>query len=278
MYHGEKVPGFPCHPHRGFETVTIVRNGYVDHSDSMGAAGRYGQGDVQWMTAGAGVQHAEMFPLLDAIHANRTELFQIWLNLPARSKLVAPHFKMIWASQIPKREVVDEAGGKTRVSVVAGSFAELMPPEPPPDSFASAATSDVAIWMIRMDPQAKFTLPPARPKTNRTLYFFAGSALRVGSREIPRGHLVEVRPDVPITLQAGDEVIEILLLQGQPIGEPVVQHGPFVMNSREEIVQTIQEFQRTEFGGWPWQRRDQVHPIEQGRFALHADGRKESPT
>ena len=92
MYHGEKVPGFPNHPHRGFETVTVVRRGFVDHSDSMGAAGRYGSGDVQWMTAGAGVQHAEMFPLIESGKENTLELFQIWLNLPAASKMVQPHF------------------------------------------------------------------------------------------------------------------------------------------------------------------------------------------
>jgi redox-sensitive bicupin YhaK (pirin superfamily) len=129
-----------------------------------------------------------------------------------------------------------------------------------------------------MDPQAMFNLPPARSGTNRTLYFFAGSALRIGTREIPRSYLVEVRPDVPLTLYAGEDAVELLLLQGRPIGEPVVQHGPFVMNSREEIVQTIREFQQTEFGGWPWTRRDPVHASDQGRFALHSDGRKETPT
>lgn len=277
MYHGERVPGFPCHPHRGFETVTIVRHGYVDHTDSMGAAGRYGQGDVQWMSAGGGVKHAEMFPLLDREHPNRTELFQIWLNLRARNKLTAPHFKMIWAEQVPSHQVVDEDGRTTLLTVVAGTFGGIEPPSPPPDSWASEADSDVAIWTLWMAPRAKFTLPKARVGTNRTLYVFAGAGLRIGSREIPPSHLVEVKPDMDLTLQSGDEAIEILLLQGRPIGEPVVQHGPFVMNSREEIVQTIHDYQQSEFGGWPWQRSDPVHAVEQGRFALHEDGRRETP-
>ena len=95
MYHGMVVPGFPAHPHRGFETVTIVRKGLIDHSDSLGAAARYGGGDVQWLTAGSGVVHAEMFPLLDRAAPNPLELFQIWLNLAAADKMVDPHFTML---------------------------------------------------------------------------------------------------------------------------------------------------------------------------------------
>src|SRR5262245_59516556 len=101
MYHGLTVPGFPQHPHRGFETVTIARRGLIDHSDSLGAAARFGRGDVQWLTAGAGIVHSEMFPLLDASGPNPVELFQIWLNLPAEDKLVPPHFAMLWGPQIP---------------------------------------------------------------------------------------------------------------------------------------------------------------------------------
>ena len=96
MYHGQEVPGFPNHPHRGFETVTYVRKGLIDHSDSLGAAARFGRGDVQWLTAGAGVVHSEMFPLLDPNGPNTLELFQIWLNLPAKSKMVPAYFTMFW--------------------------------------------------------------------------------------------------------------------------------------------------------------------------------------
>ena len=120
MYHGDTVPGFPAHPHRGFETVTIVRQGLIDHADSLGAAARFGQGDVQWLTAGKGIVHAEMFPLLETESPNPVELFQIWLNLPARSKMAEPHFKMIWAAEVPRVHAVDDAGRATDVAVVAG--------------------------------------------------------------------------------------------------------------------------------------------------------------
>lgn len=277
MYHGRTVPGFPQHPHRGFETVTVVRKGLVDHSDSLGAAGRYGRGDVQWMTAGKGILHAEMFPLLDSAKPNPLELFQIWLNLPAKNKMVEPHFKMLWGSQIPHREVVDAAGRKTRVGLVAGTYDGQKPPAPPPNSWASQAGSDVSIWTLKMDAHATWTLPAASAGVNRTLYFYEGSGLRVGDREIPANRLVELSGDVALPLTGGDQKIELLLLQGRPIGEPVVAHGPFVMNTRAEIQQAMADYRRTQFGGWPWKSDDPVHPREQVRFARHADGHKEHP-
>ena len=105
MYHGHVVPGFPAHPHRGFETVTFVRRGLIDHSDSLGATARFGRGDVQWLTAGRGIVHSEMFPLVDRDGPNPLELFQIWLNLPAEDKLADPHFTMLWADDIPTGRV-----------------------------------------------------------------------------------------------------------------------------------------------------------------------------
>src|SRR6201747_230666 len=125
MYHGLKVPGFPSHPHRGFETVTIVRKGLTDHADSLGAAARFGGGDVQWLTAGKGIVHSEMFPLLETGQANPLELFQIWLNLPARSKMAEPHFTMLWAEDIPHRFFESGDGAVTEVAVIAGLLEEV---------------------------------------------------------------------------------------------------------------------------------------------------------
>ena len=276
MYHGRVVPGFPSHPHRGFETVTIVRRGLIDHSDSLGAAARFGRGDVQWLTAGRGVVHSEMFPLLDREQANPLELFQIWLNLPAKDKMAEPHFTMLWADEIPHRRFSDVQGAATDVSVIAGRLDDLSPPAPPPDSWASKPQSDLAIWTLKMQPGAQWTIPAgADAGVRRTLYFFKGAKAIVAGREVSGGSCIALRGDAEVVLVNGHEAAEFLLLQGRPIGEPVVQYGPFVMNTRAEIQQAFNDYQRTQFGGWPWQDDAPVHGRDPARFAKHADGRVE---
>ncbi|MGO8994572.1 MAG: pirin family protein [Polyangiaceae bacterium] len=276
MYHGGVVPGFPQHPHRGFETVTIVERGLIDHSDSLGATARFGAGDTQWLTAGEGIVHCEMFPLVETQRPNPLELFQIWLNLPSEDKLVAPHFAMLWKEAIPRFTFADDAGRATEVTVIAGSLEGKHAPSPPPRSWASRADTDVAIWTIRMQPGASWTLPAASdPRALRTLYFFRGSSLRVGDHAARAHGAIEIRSDVAVRLENGDAASEILMLQGRPIGETVVQHGPFVMNSREGIQRAFADYQRTRFGGWPWPSDEPVHPRDAGRFAKHVDGRVE---
>jgi len=275
MYHGESVPGFPQHPHRGFETVTIVRSGFVDHSDSLGAAARFGSGDVQWLTAGHGIVHAEMFPLLDREGPNPLELFQIWLNLPRTDKMVEPHFAMLWDATIPIHRVEDEAGRLTEVRIVAGRVGDARAPAPPPYSWAARDDTDVAIWSIAMAPNAVWTLPPAQPSSNRSLFVFRGAGVEIGAHAIPNSRAVAVRPDAEVTIRNGSELSELLLLQGRPIDEPVVSYGPFVMNTMGEIKQAMTEYRRTLFGGWPWPSDAPVHPRGAGRFARHANGRLE---
>ncbi len=270
MYHGDKVPGFPGHPHRGFETVTIVRRGLIDHSDSLGAAARFGGGDVQWLTAGKGIVHSEMFPLLDKANRNPLELFQIWLNLPHADKLVEPHFAMLWADGIP---VIREGGAE--ITVVAGALGDAKPLATPPRSWAARPESDVAIWTIKLAPGATWTMPAAKPGTNRTLYVFSGS-IRVEDRDIKSPTGVALDPEATVALaNPTDAPAEALLLQGKPIGEPVVQHGPFVMTTRQEIQQAFADYQKTKFGGWPWSSEAPTHPRTDGRFARHADGKTE---
>ena len=285
MYHGNPVPGFPGHPHRGFETVTVVRKGRIDHSDSLGATARFGGGDVQWLTAGRGIVHAEMFPLLDAAAPNPLELFQIWLNLPARNKMVAPHFTMFWAGDIPHFTARDAEGRTTHVTSVAGRIGPVQgapgeggPLAPPPDSWAAEPGSDVAIWTIKMAPGARWTLPAATGDgTRRSLYFFKGQSVTIAGQAIHGHAAIELRADAEAELVNGDTEAEFLVLQGRPIGEPVAQYGPFVMNTQAEIAQTMQDYRRTQFGGWPWADDAPVHGRDPARFAKHPDGREEKP-
>ena len=277
MYHGSVVPGFPQHPHRGFETVTFVRRGYIDHSDSLGATARFGRGDVQWLTAGEGIVHCEMFPLLDRDGPNPCELFQIWLNLPAADKMVEPYFTMLWDHQIPRVVSTDDAGRTTEVTVVAGTLAGTQPPQPPPSSWASRPDADVAIWHLAQEPGASWALPPAAgADTVRTLYVFEG-VVQIGEHRLEAPSGVVLRTDDPVEVTAGPAGAEALVLQGRPIGEPVAQYGPFVMNDDAGIEQAFDDYRRTGFGGWPWPTDDPVHPRDAGRFARHADGRVEHP-
>ena len=277
MYHGETVPGFPAHPHRGFETVTVVQQGFVDHADSRSAAGRYGGGDVQWMTAGRGLQHSEMFPLLSEDKENTLELFQIWLNLPAKDKMTEPAFKMLWSEDIPELREADAAGKETRVILYAGELGGLTPPAPAPDSWAADPDNHVAIWNIILPPGGEWTLPADVSGLNRRLYFYRGRGLRVDDTAMPEYHAVDLRSDAATALSnSGDEEARLLVLQGRPIGEPVARHGPFVMNRPEEIQQAFLDYQKPQFGGWPWQDPGPVHGGEFKRFARYADGREES--
>lgn len=174
MYHGQEVPGFPYHPHAGFETITLVEQGFADHSDSMGAKGRFGQGDAQWMTAGKGVLHSEMFPLVNQDKENPLLLFQIWLNLPKRSKKVEPHYKMLWHEEIPIVEEKDENGKLAKIKVIAGHYKSNKSLDPTPDSLAAEAKNDIQVWRITLEAGAEFTLPAGETKSNRVLFFLRG--------------------------------------------------------------------------------------------------------
>jgi redox-sensitive bicupin YhaK (pirin superfamily) len=275
MYHGEKIPGFPAHPHRGFETVTIVLKGFVDHSDSHGATGRYGNGDVQWMTAGSGLQHSEMFPLLNKNETNPLELFQIWLNLPPDKKFCKPYFAMLWAENIPVYREKDKNGKLTEVTVIAGNIGNTVALKPAPDSWAANPSNELCIWLIKLEANAHWTIPAASIETNRSLYFYKGSEISIAGISVNPYHSVDLLANQPIFIENGADESYLLFLQGRPINQPVVQHGPFVMNTPAEIQQAFYDYRTTQFGGWPWTRYDNVHPANKGRFAKYADGTEE---
>jgi len=277
MYHGEVVPGFPQHPHRGFETVTFVRRGVVDHSDSLGATARFGRGDVQWLTAGGGIVHCEMFPLLDPAAPNTVELFQIWLNLPAERKLADPHFSILWGEDLPVVRHGDAGGPVATVTVIAGELEGHRPPGAPPASWAADPDHDVAIWHVVLDAGASWSLPAARhDDTVRVIYCFEGDGMSVDHEHLDGSTAAVLDATGPVELSAVGPV-ECLVLQGRPIGQPVAQHGPFVMNDEAGIRRAFEDYRRTGFGGWPWPSDEPVHPADAGRFARRPDGRLEHP-
>ena len=307
MYHGSIVPGFPAHPHRGFETITYVRRGLIDHSDSLGAAARYGRGDVQWMTAGSGIVHAEMFPLLDRDDTNTLELFQIWINLPARNKMAEPYFSMFWDHDVPRLVVPTDGpmSPTAEITVIAGSPSPGVEAlSPPPDSWAADPSADVALWHLSLDAGSRWTMPAAHsPETIRVIYLFDDpnepgrrgrlvlrdsstggsgsqglSASEFSGESLDTGNGAVLRCDSPVEVSAADGRVEALVLQGRPIGEPVARYGPFVMNTDAEIQQAFSDYRRTQFGGWPWPADDPTHGVEPTRFARHADGRVEQVT
>jgi redox-sensitive bicupin YhaK (pirin superfamily) len=195
--------------------------------------------------------------------------------------MVEPHFTMLWANDIPGRVTKDANGPETSVSVIAGQLADadkpLNPLSPPPDSWAAQANSNVAIWTLRMQPGARYTLPAANTGTRRNLYFFKGQSVTVGGQSVSSHGAIELQGDVPVDLINGTEEAEFLLLQGKPIAEPVAQYGPFVMNTQAEIRQTIADYQQTQFGGWPWADPAPTHGRDPARLATHPGGRVEAP-
>ena len=277
MYHGREVPGFPKHPHRGFETITMVEQGFVDHTDSLGAKARYGAGDVQWLTAGKGIQHAEMFPLLNTDQKNPLELFQIWLNLPRASKFSTPHFSMFWNRQIPIISGVDHNGHGFEMKLIAGQYGDTRALKPPPSSWAVRHQSDFALATLTLSPRSRFKLPPTRPDTRRSLYFYRGESLQVGPQLVAVKHRIDLDHSLPIVLHNGEKTTKLLLAQSQAIGEPIARRGPFVMNEPYELTQAFRDYRKNQFGGWEWPHEAPTHGPAPTRFAQYKDGKIEKP-
>jgi redox-sensitive bicupin YhaK (pirin superfamily) len=227
------------------------------------------------MTAGKGVQHCEMFPLLYKEKENPLELFQIWLNLPKAKKMVAPHFAMLWNDAIPTFSSKDENGKTAHVRVIAGKIENVKAPDPAPNSWAADANNEVAIWTIKLEANASWKLPTASASVNRSLYFYQGGSIQIAEKNFTSHQAVELHADQEIIVKNGSAESYLLLLQGKPIGEPVVQHGPFVMNTSAEIQQAMNEYRQTEFGGWPWDTYEHVHERSKTRFAKYPDGKEE---
>jgi len=184
---------------------------------------------------------------------------------------------MLWKGQIPVIIEKDENGLENRLEIIAGQYHGESAPDPAPDSWAANADNEVAIWYMQMEAQATLILPTASKGVRRTLYFFEGDRVKINGSNVDHGNFIELEAHQTVQMDNGNREGRILLLQGRPIEEPVVNYGPFVMNTEEEIRQTFSDYRESQFGGWPWPRPDMVHPEGKGRFALHPGGREVLP-
>ena len=277
MYHGESVPGFPKHPHRGFETLTIVKKGTIDHSDSLGATARFGDGDAQWLTAGDGINHSEMFPLFNQKSINTLDFFQIWINLPSYNKRVKPNFQMFWSEQIPKINVKDSSGITSSVELISGNFEGIKSLEAPLNSWANDPNNYFAVWIINLKSKGSFVIPKTFKGINRSIYLPKDTNIQVNNDIIAANSMVELFSDQIATLKNNKGDARILMLQGRPINEQVESYGPFVMNTRSEIQEAFYDYNRTKFGGWRWPNSDPIHGPYKGRFAKLINGKIDKP-
>lgn len=228
--------GVGVHPHRGFETVTIVYEGEVAHRDSTGAGGTIGPGDVQWMTAASGILHEEFHSEAFTARGGPLEMVQLWVNLPARDKSAPPAYQTLRATDIPEVQLPDGAG---RARLIAGSLQGSTGP--------ARTVTPMQVWDLRLAAGAGATLPVPQGHT-LALVVLHGS-VRVDGRQAQAGQLLVLgREGDAARIHAVDGPATVLWLSGEPIDEPVAGYGPFVMNTREEIAQAMDDLRSGRFG------------------------------
>jgi redox-sensitive bicupin YhaK (pirin superfamily) len=216
-----------------------------------------------------------MFPLVHENKGNPLEIFQVWLNLPKVSKMVDPHFKMLWNEDIPVINHKDKSNKTTSVEVIAGKIDTIDALVPTPDSWAANPNNSVGVYTVKMEAGAHWTLPKTNSEANRSVFFYKGENVKVEGQTISSNHGIELEAGEDVVFQNGNKEAYFLILEGKPIGEPVAQHGPFVMNTQQEIREAMSDYGKTQFGGWPWTDKEVVHSREKGRFASHSNGKEE---
>jgi len=226
------IAGFPDHPHRGFETVTYMLDGRMRHWDNKGNSGLLGPGSVQWMTAGSGLVHSEMPEQQEGLMRG----FQLWINLPARDKMTPPRYQ-----DIPPEQVPEVSGGEgVRVRLLAGSLNGVSGP-------VSGIVTEPIYFDVHLDAGATFSMPLPTQHT-AFFYVYEGSAVSgEDGKKVMRGDLAILGQGGQVTIVAGSEPTRLILLAGRPLKEPVARYGPFVMNTREEIMQAFEDFNAGRF-------------------------------
>jgi len=270
----EYAPGEPkgtsWHPHRGFETVTYMIDGVMQHQDSTGGGGVITNGATQWMTAGSGILHIEAPPEELVVSGGLFHGIQLWVNLPAADKWADPRYQDIGASKVA---LLSSDDGGALLRVVAGEVAGHRGP--------GVTHTPIALLHATVSPGAEVVLP-WEPGFNALVYVLSGhGSVGVEQRPVRGGQLAVYGPGDVVRLAADGTqdgrtpALDVLVLGGRPIREPVAQYGPFVMNTRAELEQAFDDYQRTKFGGWPFPENAPVFPRTEGRFARRADGHVE---
>ncbi|HVE48907.1 MAG TPA: pirin family protein [Casimicrobiaceae bacterium] len=231
--------GVGQHPHRGFETVTIVYEGELEHRDSTGSGGRIGKGDVQWMTAGSGIMHEEFHSRDFASRGGTLQMAQLWVNLPAEDKMTPPSYQSILDADIPSVKLADDAGS---VRVIAGEYAGHQGP--------ARTFTPIDVWDLRLSAGAEVTLPLQEGRS-AILVVLRGTVMVNDEAIIREAQMMVLdRAGSDASLSANNDTT-VLVLSGEPIDEPIAGYGPFVMNSQQEIAQAIEDFNGGRFGKMP---------------------------
>ena len=277
MYHGKVVPGFPMHAHWGYETVTIPELGFIDHFDSLGCQGRFGFGDVQWVSAGSMYLHDEMYPLAFDDRPNPNNITQIMINLPLKDKGSVPEVRTMWSELIPVVNGRDENGREYSVKVIAGSFGEAEALSPNGISWAADRDHHVRILLIKMSPHSSITIDAVSTTINRNLYFVYGSKVAIGGKEYEYSQRLKLEGNKDIVITNGDIEGTYWLLEGEPIGEKMRSFGPVILENDKAVRDAMNYIRNNEFKEWPWDLIDKFHPKGTERFIRFADGREERP-
>jgi len=271
MYHGKVVPGFPLHAHWGYETITLSEKGFIDHFDSLGNQGRYGYGDMQWISAGSLYVHNEMYPLAFSDKRNPNDITQIMLNLPLKDKGSEPDVKTIWSENIP----VHQSDGCT-VKIITGRFMEMESLPPNNISWASDKNNHVRILRIRLDPDAKISLPSIPADINRNLYLTEGNEIMINKESFESPKRFKLVSD-EVTIVNGKAESILWLLEGRPIKEKMSSFGPIILDTDKNVREALNVIRKEELSRWSWGLVDRTQPKDTGRFFRDRDGKEELP-
>jgi len=231
----EQPPGVGPHPHRGFETVTIVYAGEVEHRDSAGHSGKIGVGDVQWMTAASGILHDEFHSREQSRKGGPVSMVQLWVNLPAKDKMTKPGYQTILAQQIPNIVLPDSAG---QLRVIAGDFADQHGP--------AHTFTQLGVWDVQLEAGKTAHLPI--PNGFRTMLPLLEGELTIGAKTYRQGHVLFFSDHGEALEISAKTKAKFLILCGEPINEPIAHYGPFVMNTQDELRTAVEDFRRGRMG------------------------------